>query len=417
MENIPRLSRIERKVIWTSAGIFLATLLFLFFLGLFLPIEINHPFLPGFYYISEVIAAIAAGVLASTICGFFKIEFERTIGKSGRFFVQASGGFAVFLTVMWMGPKQQMTDISDLIFSNLIRECEQAVTNSQVNLNAKSLCNEVAKKYPNRPEPWRYLAMWHHRNASGLNDFSKAANFYKKSLELYGIVDRNFNYLENAHNKLNRRQEIRVSEVLIKYGGANADYELYRFSKATNQEKAEHQLQKGLLKSEKAPKLALQLANKETDAYLIGAAYDLLGKIELYRYFLFLPNDSKLINSVKYYDKALINNTYFSIYLTYHKLFAVSILNSAKTIGRNEKNEEENLLSNLVAAWHKDMVHPNNIGTMAATQLFFREMFGGSRNELYTVTLPFGSKKFGGDAFVKMLSRNETLTDQLRKLL
>lgn len=410
--NAARLTKQERQIIWIASAIFLAVLLILFFLGLFLPVKTEHPFLPGFYYITEIIAATSAGILAATVAGFFKLELERKVGKSGRITLQATGGFVVFVIIIFISPRTQMSNLANQLFGSLVSDCAQAVADQQTHPNAKALCIELAKRYPKRPEPWRYLAMWHHRNMGGLSDLKKASEYYFKSVSLYG-VSFNEKCWRIKDDLLNPLEKISFLEVLAKYAGANADYVLANH----NINKTEPTvLENGLTDSEKSINLIIEMADSNTDPSITGAGYDILGKINLYRFFL-LPNKekSRLDYAIDSYDKALSLGTNFNIYLNYHKLFALSLKHCCDDkISDNNIDIERNVFNNFLQSWNNDLDNPTNAPWASQTRAFTKMMINNSRVEQFAVTLPFGSTLFGGKEFGLMLKRHPALMERLQ---
>ena len=120
------LTRRERFWIWSSSAAVLLSLLALVFVALVFNVRTDNPFFLIFVYLLEIIAGISAGILSGTVIGFLKIEIERRVSRGTRIFIQGTGGFAVFLLVMIMSPRQQMANIADRIFFAQLADCRRA---------------------------------------------------------------------------------------------------------------------------------------------------------------------------------------------------------------------------------------------------------------------------------------------------
>ena len=178
----------ERYCLWISAGLILCSLLALVFVALVYDVKTTSPLFVVFVFMLEIVAGMCAGILAGTIVGFFKVELEAYVGPKSRMLIQATGGFAVFLVVMSMSPRDQMSRIADTIFHAQLADCRNATSSAEPGADAEGLCQAVISSYPNRPEPLALLGRYTHRNSSlHPNNLIKARDYLQRAWNLYGI--------------------------------------------------------------------------------------------------------------------------------------------------------------------------------------------------------------------------------------
>lgn len=408
------LTRVERRVIWISSALLLLILVCLFFFGLFLDVRIDNPFLPGFYWIANVVAASAAGILASTISGFFKLKLERKFGRKGRFFLQATGGFAVFVIVIIINPRSQMFQLADTLFANLIQDCKQSISDPQSYPNGRALCEKVAQQYPNRPEPWRYLGTWTHRNKPTVQGFGEAAGYYEKSVNLYGYHTGSRD-LHSPMTDLSDYDRIGMSEALLGYAFSNADHALSEYGTVTHEESL---LASNLENSDLAFDYALTLAGDQADPILKAKALDGRGKIDLYRFCILDAGEASLKAALNYYDEAINLNTRYSMFLKYHKFITILLLNGYEGQSSQIQDEQEtSSFDSFLSDWDIYMDNQYNAKYEPRIKEMMRQILDNRREELYVITRPFGSKKYGGSEFSAFLARHPDMKQRLADLV
>lgn len=404
----------ERRVIWASSALLLAILVGLFFAGLFLNVRADSPMLPGFYWIANVVAATAAGVLASTITGFFKVYLTRRFGSKGKYVVQATGGFAVFLIVMWSNPRSQMFDLADRVFSSAILSCRQALSDPQTFPNGRALCEEVARQFPNRPEPLRYLGTWTHRNDPTVDGFQHAAEYYSKALFLYG-VDLTCKKEPCVRADVDAYEKIELAEALLGFAFSNADWALSSFG--SGHSNADN-LRSDLLQSTRAFDIAIVVGNDSADPIFLAKAYDGLGKISLYSFFILGGGSGEIAQAISLYQKAINLKTRYGFFLRYHKFLALLIEHSGLSENDIGAQEEERIaFEDFINDWDSYIDNQYNVKFEPQIKRMFRQMVANSRNEEYVITRPFGSTLFGGDGFRSFLDREPLLARKLFVLL
>jgi hypothetical protein len=422
-EEMQRLTQGERRAIWISAALFLACLFAFFAAAAFLGnnVEDRNPFLPFVYYLTEVIAATAAGVLASTISGFFKIELERVLKHKGRLFVQATGGFAVFLIVMIASPRHQMGQLAELLFASQLQSCTQGLPDIRAHPDAEQQCLGLTEEYPLRPEPWRYLAQYTHRQATQTSQFALAAQQYEKALHLYRAKEREGYWLFPKQSV----PPIAV-EALRGFGAANADATLHAYGDRIraggptdspsdcqrNHALSEHERSE-LDRSESALKAVLSYT-AEDEILNRTAAYDALGKIALYRYYLDGGKQAQLDEASGDFEKALEIPSEFRFFHRYHQLIAAlestPMPNASTEVTRAA---EVVIFRDLLENYPTAISSPANAQFAQSVATMLRQMAANVRPEAFEITVPFGSRCFGGPAFSRFLHDETQLEVEL----
>ena len=182
------MTRWERRSLWISSTLILLSLLALVYAAMVSEVRTTSQFLFVFVYLLEIIAGLCAGVLAGTIVGFFKVRLEQRVSTGGRVFIQATGGFAVFLIVMLMSPREQMSKVADLIYETQLAECHNAVNSTEPSADAEARCKAVIEAYPNKPYPLFLLGRFKHRTSSlRPENLATARDYLTRALDLYRI--------------------------------------------------------------------------------------------------------------------------------------------------------------------------------------------------------------------------------------
>lgn len=178
----------ERRATWISSAFILLSLLALTYAAMVSEVRPDTRFLVLFVYLIEIISGICAGILAGTIVGFFKVRLEQRFSKTGQMAVQAAGGFAVFLVVMIMSPREQMSKVADVIFQAQLSECQSAADSIDPSADAEGRCNAVIAAYPNRPEPLFLLGRFLHGTSSlRPENLADARDYLVQALNMYKI--------------------------------------------------------------------------------------------------------------------------------------------------------------------------------------------------------------------------------------
>lgn len=404
------LTQNERRIVWIAAATGLLILLALFFIGMFTEIRATNPFLDGFYWIANVIAATSAGALAATISGFLKVVLERKFGQHGRILIQAGGGFAVFVLVLMANPKNRMFELADELFASLLFECQQAVEiGNTLHPNGRELCQRFTEIYPFRPEPWRYLARWVHINEQE-KGFKKASELYQRAVALYGLAVDPVTETSAEGVDLTPVDRARVSETVSGFMVTRADYALSAFAR---REIDEHQLKRELDQSLAASRMITDcLLTSESDPFIWGRALDVRGKIYLYRYEILDRRIDLLFDAEHAYDQAIDKNPTFKLLLMYHR-FVVYLLQASEIPDRNQKASAE--VREMLALWDDYVGNPNSQWEIGAFKRFLKDVMENRREEPYRVSRPFGSHQFGGAEIESFLRREPDLARMIQE--
>ena len=406
----PRLTRKERKVIWICAALALVALAALFTLAMVGKFQIDERFLLGFYWIANVIAATAAGILTSIVSGFLVVSFKKDIGKNARLVIEGTGGFAVFLLVMWSNPQNQMSKLADTVFLSLLSECEQAahVGNEGRNSNARESCRRLIASYPRRPEPYSYLARSIHiydRDSAGTS-----AQLYEKAISLYGLPLSSLDAQTVKHIVLTPIQSIHLMQDLSSYGFAKGDYLLTAYSR--------HEISRrdvlggfdGIIYSSRL--LSDGLLTMDSDSKIWARTFDIRGKLALYGYFLDSAKNVKYLReAVMAYEAAIQREKDYPLMLQYHKFVGLVLLES-----NNLKGDESavSVLQKILDGWsahfRAQWVYPER----GVYKEFFSRIVRNDRQEPWVVTEPFGSVEMAGSEIKAFLNREPTALAKLK---
>jgi len=179
----------ERKLLVISAILFFIILLTLFTAGIYFGEGNKSPFLQPFFQLANVIAAVSAGIMTSNLSGFLNVDLEAAFGKKGKAIVKAGGGFAVFVLVLALNPRNVMFDAAEKFYAVRHAECVQATGTAPNARNGLQVCEELARDYPNRPEAHAALALYHGRKDRTKSGFVKSLASYREALRLYGVKE------------------------------------------------------------------------------------------------------------------------------------------------------------------------------------------------------------------------------------
>ncbi|SDE72017.1 hypothetical protein SAMN05216337_103317 [Bradyrhizobium brasilense] len=409
-----RLTPLERRWLWGASGLFLLILLMLFFTGLFTNIRSDHPFVAGFYYISEVIAACSAGIIASTITGFFKIELDKKIGSSGRALVQASGGFAVFLLVMYLGPRQKMQDLSSLVFSHLISDCKSALTSTSVSSQSRALCVQLTETFPSRPEVWELLGRLDHIRSSHQGAQSAVANF-AQAIERWALPPPTTDY-GRRYSDLSKRDSIEVSELLRLYAYARGDV-LVSMRQSDHLSDADYELE--LTRIVTIVQNAVAIAGDNADPDFISDTHDILGKLYFYRHYQLRDNSVDWLVKAKNEFRQIVDlPDGCNVWPRYH-FFLVSTAVAAASSTEPCTADLDTAFKDFVGEIGRCAVIP---GLDSNFWTAFKFLISGvflynDREETAEITAKLGSRQYGGPAVAAFAHCNPQAVTAIRQLL
>jgi len=392
----PRVTAKERRYLWGASGLFFAMLLLMFFTGLFFNIRADHAFIAGFYYISEVIAACAAGIIASTITGFFKLEIEKKIGTTGRIAVQACGGFAVFLVVIYLGPRQKMQDLSSLLFSHLISDCKSSLISTRISSQSRAVCIELTRAFPSRAEVWMLLGRLEHMRDSSEGD-QIAVTHFAHAIDLLGLKDPTTNY-ETYYSSSSKRDRIDVSELLRHYSYARGNV-LIKSRQLGRLTEADYENE--LSKIEWIVRNAMAAAGADADADFISDAHDILGKLYFYRHFQIGGVVGKRgLDDAKNHFQQIINLPYgCNVWPKYHYFLVSAVIAEASKLDPCTNQQLVGQFGDLVLETGRCATMSGlDSGFWSNYKFILTGMFRNEREELYEITSKLGSKQFGGSA-------------------
>lgn len=405
----PKLTRNEKRAVWISGAAALVTLLGLFFGGLFVGFSIDNPFLPGFYWIANVIAAISTGTLASTMSGFLLVKYEHKMGRRGRLLIEGTGGFAVFLLVIWVNPQDKMFKAADAVFSELLSDCRAAaaIGDSGLNSNARESCIRLIKMYPLRPEPYWILGRWAH--AKQANGFESAAALFRQALERYGIQANPITPASSDKLALSDARTPRVSNVLSHFNFAWGDYLLTAYSR--NEIPLVKVLDGFHEIIDASYVMTDKLLNENSDPDIWDRAYDARAKVYLYTFFLEGRKDTGyLTRALSAYEAALEKEKKFPLLLQYHK-FVCLVLLEAQNAQHQEKASE--MVREMLHSWSAFFSEKEIQNERQVFKELFIEAMANSREEPWRLTRAFGSVKFGGEEIRAFFLREPLLRAQL----
>jgi hypothetical protein len=395
-EETVTLTSDEKRRIWISAAVALAVLLVLFFVGLFVGsgVRTDSVFLPGFYWIANVIAAVASGMLASTISGFLVVKFEgtrKTAGKNVRYLIQGTGGFGVTLLVFWANPQSKMFTLADTLFLSLVSDCEQAarVGDGGLRSNARESCIRLISLYPYRPEPYSFLARWTNLNKD--DGSGEASYLFRKAVKLYGLDP----IVQGSVKKvsLSPVQLVRLSQDMSSFSFATGDYWLTTYSRGGLS------LNRVLLGFDEVVEasfiLSDELLNSDSDPNIWARAFDVRGKSYLYEFFLKGGQSIELLKkAATTFDTALTKVPDHPLVLEYHR-FVVQVLLFSH-FEPTERERTANAFRQVLGNWDSYFGTREFQVDRAAFKQFFSQVVKNERPEPWRVTSIFGSKKFGG---------------------
>jgi hypothetical protein len=410
LHNAGALTKGERRAVWAAAAAGLLTLAALFFAGLFTGLRADNPFLPGFYWIANVIAAVSSGILASTISGFLTVQFEKQIGRRGRVLIQGTGGFAVFLLVMWANPQNQMFKLADSVFASLMSDCEK-VGDGAARSNVRESCEQLISRYPLRPEPYGLLARWTHINRR--DEYDEAARLYRRAVELYGVrspITRSSG-MSLKTLPLLPAQWIRLSQDLSGFSFAQGDHLLTAYSRG---QMSAAELAAGLDEIVEASYLLSDhVLSEKSDLDIWARVFDVRGKIALYRYFVDGRKDvGHLRRAVAAYEDAISREKDFPLMLQYHKFVTLVLLRSMEMPEGEAAGET---LSQMLHGWAAYFDAKWVQSERSHLKETLTQVLENRRAEPWRVTRVFGSVELGGTEMQAFFNSQKVLTEQLRQ--
>jgi hypothetical protein len=390
-------------------------LLTLFFVGLFFTIRADHPFMAGFYHVSEVIIAIAAGIIASTITGFFKLEIDQKIGTQGRFVIQACGGFAVFVLVMYLSPRQKMHDLSSLVFSHLISDCKSALGSTTISSQSRAVCVELTHAFPSRAEAWELLGRLDHMRSSR-DSAQSAMTSFAKAIAVWGLREPTIAY-GDAYSGLSNQDRIDVSELLRHYAYARGTV-LVGDGRAA--QRAATDYDRELTNIVQIVNNALKIAGPDPDSDFVVDMHDIRGKLYYYRHFQVGDDgESSWLGKARREFEAIADAPDgCNVWPRYHVFLAATVLAEASAQGPCHP-ELTALLDALMAETKRCAVLQgleSNFWTnykFVITGMFVYD----DRDEAFELTSELGSHQFGGSSVMAFAKCNATAIASMTQLL
>ena len=398
----PRLTRRDRYFLWISSALILCSLLALVFVALVFDVTTTSPLFVVFVYMLEIVAGMCAGILAGTIVGFFKVEIEAYVEPTSRVLIQATGGFAVFLVVMLMSPREQMEKVADTIFDAQLADCRNATSSAEPGADAEGLCQAVISRYPNRPEPLALLGRYTHRNSSLHPDnLIKARNYLQRAWNLYGIpLDATVELLAEDYSDY----QLSVLRDVV-YGAAvtvaDADLRAYGIGKGSKQA-AVQSLDKSLAFLQLAERLG-RSGGGSSFRIRVGAV---MGVVRIYSAYLGGMLDCAALGHAQSRFEETIAIDPANSQFQHYNVFVVATHRSyhfndekALVVAKKALQEFIAALPNLL----EDRKHASFEGRIGN---WLAGVVKNTRDDPFVVTRPIGGKRIAGESMKRFFSDN-----------
>ena len=409
----------QRLWIWISSALVLLSLLVLVFIALIFEVRTTNEFFLLFIYLLEVITATSTGILAGATIGSFKITLEEKLSTNQRVMVQAAGGFAVFLVVIFISPRQQMFNVADAIFSTQIVNCRLAVQDQTP--AAESLCRAVAELYPGRPEPLNLLALLKHRTAPlRAADLAEAYEYSLDALKLYGIEsDQPADELAaDLSDDLSPSQlsMLRDAVYFAAVFGADAGLRAYGYEKTGTREKA--------ISSLKDATRFLTLA-QELGRLGAGAEYRIrtaaaLGVVQLYEAYLikrpYREQDEIEVGVFKdaerIFREAIAIDPNRGAWQNYN-IFVVTAHRAYAFSDPSAKLAAKQALTQFIKILPGRLQNRSNAAYRDPIKLWLKGIINNERKDPFLVTRPIGGQMIAGKSMAHFFIEHQELKTQL----
>jgi hypothetical protein len=409
----PKLTARERRYLWSASAAFLLMLLLLFFTGLFFEFRPDNALMAGFYYVSEVIAACAAGIIASTITGFFKLEIEKQIGATGRITLQACGGFAVFLVVLYLGPRQKMQDLSSILFSHLISDCKLALTSTKISSQSRATCVELTHSFPSRAEVWKLLGRLDHMR--DLHGSQSAVSNFEHAIDLLGLKDPATTDYGGRFSNLSKLDKIEISELLRLYAYARGNLLV---SSRQSGKRSDADYDNELANIERIVQNAIAVTGAHADDDFVSDTHDILGKLYFYRHYQIGDDGKQWLRKAKDQFAQIVDlPNGCNLWPKYHYFLVSAIL--------ADENASDSCNSEIADLFKNFVLEIRRCATMtgldpdfwSSSKFILTSMLSNDRDELYEITSKLGSRQFGGATVETFAHCNASAVNSMTQLL
>jgi len=393
-------SRHQKRLTWACLALLVALIL-LTTIILALGLEDTGPYAGQLIFLLNVTVAISAGVIASSITGFFELFFRKRLGRYGEFSLRAAGGFAVFVLVMYMSPSNQIEKF-DAKYARSLSACEAAVLDSAG--DAESLCKTLAKAYPHEAQPRKLLARYWHINQNGAEDLLRARNGYREALELLNI---NIDTLSRTSSAFGDEQGQAADwgEILRRAISSSADHALAVWQEGGTTEQARRSLDALL-----GP-LAFLDRHYTPQAGVIAEASTRTIDARVRFYLAIL--DPKSVETHLSASLDRFRHTMNDGRQYFHReLEALVVLGALEQFQTDHDHAaiKREIADALPELWNAQTAHRNGAQSTDAFEKIVAAYRLGDRNEHYRVTQLIGSSAYFADDFEAVLAGCDALT-------
>ncbi len=400
MSNIEK----ERKLLVISAIIFIVILLALFTAGIYFGDGNKSPFLQPFFQLANVIAAVSAGIMTSNLSGFLDVDLEAKFGKKRKALIRAGGGFAVFVLVLTLNPRNVMFDAAEKVYAVRHSECVQATGATPNARNGLQVCEVLVKDYPNRPEAHAALALYHGRKDRTESGYVKSLTSYREALRLYGISEpeekEQYNALDDSSSVKNN-----AVETALRYATITAEKALLlRFKTNPVVEIADLEFSSFFNTLD-----AIETNISDgTDTQLTAVIKDLRAKMMLYESFSRTQGiDNTTIQKVAHIYENIANMELPIGFVPSVNWLVMQTCNDYQNDGSwTEKTTES--FENMLTKWQTVVQH--DIANIAFFKDHMKELIGNKRKEPYSVILMLGSNNICGSGMQKYFDNQQNLS-------
>ena len=407
------MTRWERRSLWISSILILLSLLALVYAAMVSEVRTSSPFFLVFVYLLEIIAGICAGILAGTIVGFFKVRLEQRISTGGRVFIQATGGFAVFLIVMIMSPREQMSRVADLVYEGQLAECRSAVNSTEPSADAEARCKAVIEAFPNKPEPLFLLGRFKHRTSSlRPENLVIARDYLTHALDLYRIGPD-----DSARTISRGLSDFHLSvfrDVLYAAAVSTADADLRAFGLADGSPEA---ALAALEKADRLLKLADELGRLGAGAGYRRRVIGVMGVSLIHEAHLRDALDSETLKRAERIFRDAIEIDPKDSYFQQYNLFVVTAHRAYAFEEPSALPTAKDAITRFVEALPHELENRENASFEGRITRWLTGIVDNTRDDPFMVTRPMGGKAIAGESIARFFDEHPKMKSRLLESL
>ena len=399
----------RRDVILALSVLVLLCLLILLYLSLVYNMQTAGRLFLLFAYVLEIVVALSTAVIASEIAGSLTISLEERISKVGRTTVRAAGGFAIFLLVMLMSPRKQISEVADAIFLAELADCQSAALATPPLPDAEAHCLAVAERYPNRLEPRAVLAALLYR-LSPLDpaNLTKSRDYFLQALHHYEL-----NGDETTEEIKERFPELELSKLRrIVYGAAiqTANVSLRSLHvKLISRDEALDGIDEARRHFQFVKKLNLAEADSGFQIRVIACS----AIMDLYVAYLSNTLTSELLETAKQQFRQASDVDRHRAAFQHYNIFVVSVEQAYRFSETKALDQAKTAVKQFIDMLPIELESARNSVFGDRIKTWLRQIISNERDDPFVVTRPIGGHVVAGESMKKFFDQHPDIRDKL----